>query len=270
MRIALGLSYLGRAYEGWQSQLSGKTIQDQLESALLSFTQHRIRTHCAGRTDAKVHALMQVVHFDSPVLRDNASWVRGLNSFLPEDIGVQWAAQVDETFDARKCALSRRYVYLLLESAVRPSIEAGRVGWSFKTLNSQAMKEGANHLLGTHDFSSFRAAACQALSPVKTLNSIKIVRKDNKNHTNDPVSSYWRFEFEGNAFLHHMIRNIMGCLIYIGQGKHPPSWMLEVLNAKSRDAAAPTFAPEGLYFAGPQYDPKWELPSDTPTFNFLP
>jgi tRNA pseudouridine38-40 synthase len=288
MRIALGLSYLGRAYEGWQSQLSGRTIQDHLESALLSFTQHHIRTHCAGRTDAKVHALMQVVHFDSPVLRDNASWVRGLNSFLPEDIGVQWAAQVEDTFDARKCALSRKYIYLLLESAVRPSLESGRVGWSFKPLDAQLMIDGSKHLLGTHDFSSFRAAACQALSPIKTLSSIKIGRAGAKrqelvqHHSSwadeklmskqidSERSSYWRFEFEGNAFLHHMIRNIMGCLIYIGQGKNPPSWMREVLLAKSRDAAAPTFAAEGLYFAGPRYDPKWGLPQDTPTFNFLP
>ncbi len=272
MRIALGLSYLGRAYEGWQSQLSGRTIQDHLESALLEFTQHTIRTHCAGRTDARVHALLQVVHFDSPVMRDSASWVRGLNSFLPEDIGVQWAAQVDDGFDARKCAISRKYIYILLESPVRPSLETGRVGWSFKALDLELMQEGARHLVGTHDFSSFRAAACQALSPVKTLNSIKIERTG-ATHRSDPInfaSSYWRFEFEGNAFLHHMIRNIMGCLIYIGQGKNPPSWMVEVLEAKNRAAAAPTFAAEGLYFAGPKYDPTWALPQETATFNFLP
>jgi len=282
MRIALGLSYLGRAYEGWQSQLSGRTIQDQLEAALLAFTQRPIRTHCAGRTDAKVHALMQVVHFDSPVSRDNASWVRGLNSFLPDDIGVQWAVEVGDGFDARKCAVSRKYIYIVLESAVRPSLEAGRVGWSFKPLNAQLMTEAAKHLIGTHDFTSFRAAACQALSPVKTLNSIKIERTKNQhigqfNHLSDlgnrnspDEPGYWRFEFEGNAFLHHMIRNIMGCLIYVGQGKFPPQWMLQVLQAKSRDVAAPTFAAEGLYFAGPQYDPKWGLPQITPTYNFLP
>ncbi len=275
MRIALGLSYFGRAYEGWQSQLSGQTIQDKLEAALLAFTQHPIRSHCAGRTDAKVHALMQVVHFDSPVARDNASWVRGLNSFLPEDIGVQWAVQVEDAFDARKCAISRKYIYILLESSVRPSLETGRVGWSFKPLNAALMRQGAEHLLGTHDFSSFRAAACQALTPVKTLNSIKIERTRSQTHSKDQVdaateSGYWRFEFEGNAFLHHMIRNIMGCLIYIGQGKHPPNWIFDVLQAKSRDAAAPTFPAEGLYFAGPQYDPKWNIPRQTPTFNFLP
>jgi len=282
MRIALGLSYLGREYEGWQSQLSGRTIQDHLERAILAFTQHPIRVHCAGRTDARVHALMQVVHFDSPVDRDNPSWVRGLNSFLPEDIGVQWAAQVDASFDARKCAIARKYIYVLLESAVRPSLEAGRVGWSFKPLNAEFMQEGANYLLGTHDFSSFRAAACQALSPIKTLKSIKIERTSNNSltlpnilHTqvDEGISAsygYWRFEFEGNAFLHHMIRNIMGCLVYIGQGKYPPSWMFEVLQAKSRDAAAPTFPAEGLYFAGPKYDPEWGLPQQTPTYNFLP
>lgn len=227
MRIALGLSYLGLNYEGWQSQPNGQTIQDHLEHALLQFTQHNLRVHCAGRTDARVHALMQVVHLDSLIERDTASWVRGLNSFLPDDIAVQWALQVDPCFDARRCATSRRYIYLLLESAVRPSLEAHRVAWTHRALDQEAMQAAAQHLVGTHDFSSFRAAACQALSPIKTLYSIRVQRAPARySSTLSGVnSSYWRFEFEGNAFLHHMIRNIMGCLVYVGQGKHPPNWM---------------------------------------------
>ena len=270
MRIALGLSYLGLNYEGWQSQLSGRTIQDQLEKALLEFTKHPIRVHCAGRTDSRVHALMQVVHFESPVERDQASWVRGLNSFLPEDISVHWATPVSDSFDARRCAVARKYIYLLLESPVKPSLEFGRVGWCFKPLDGDAMQSSAKCLIGTHDYSSFRAAACQSLTPVKTLYSIKIERRHHQ--TSHPLrgeSSYWRFEFVGNAFLHHMIRNIMGCLVYVGQGRKTPEWMEQVLEAKNRDAAAPTFAPEGLYFAGPQYDSNWGLPEGTPLMDWL-
>ena len=270
MRIALGLSYLGLDYEGWQSQPNGQTIQDKLEKSLLEFTQHPIRTHCAGRTDSGVHALMQVVHFDSPVQRDKSSWVRGLNSFLPHDISVHWATQVDVSFDARRCALSRKYIYILLESPIKPSLDHGRVGWCFKPLEQEQMHSATQCLIGTHDFTSFRAAACQSLTPIKTLHSIKVERKRQQAlHELRGESSYWRFEFIGNAFLHHMIRNIMGCLVFVGQGKKPVSWMKEVLDAKNRDAAAPTFAPEGLYFAGPQYDPKLGLPTDTPLMNWL-
>jgi tRNA pseudouridine38-40 synthase len=261
MRIALGLSYLGLDYEGWQSQPNGRTIQDQLEKALLEFTQHRIRVHCAGRTDSGVHALQQVVHFDTPVARDTASWVRGLNTFLPKDIAVQWAIPVEDEFDARRFAVARKYIYLLLDSPIRPSIDQGRVGWYHYPLNEAHMKESVNCLLGTHDFSSFRAAACQSLSPIKTLYKIEIVKvAEQLPISNQTRSTFWRFEFEGNAFLHHMIRNIMGCLVYIGQGKKSPAWMHEVLLAKNRDIAAPTFSPDGLYFAGPQYDPKWGVP----------
>jgi tRNA pseudouridine38-40 synthase len=149
---------------------------------------------------------------------------------------------------------------VLLDSIVRPSLEAGRVGWVFRPLNEDAMRQASLHLLGEQDFSSFRASSCQALSPVKTLRHIKITRH----------GAYWRFEFEGNAFLHHMIRNIMGCLVCIGQGQQSPDWMREVLHAKNRDAAAPTFSPDGLYFAGPIYSPEWGLPDTTPAFDWLP
>ena len=260
MRVALGVSYNGQSYDGWQSQPSGRTVQDQLEKALGRFADQRISTLCAGRTDAGVHGLMQVVHFDTSAERTPYSWVRGTNSFLPRDIAVQWAHVVPEEFHCRASALARRYAYSLLESPVRPSVDAGRVGWVFQPLDMATMQAAATHLLGEHDFTSFRASACQALSPVKNLMRIEISRR----------GAYWRFEFEANAFLHHMIRNIMGCLIVIGQGKQPPEWMREVLAARSRDAAAPTFSPDGLYFLGPRYDACWGLPDRTPAYDWLP
>ena len=260
VRLALGISYNGQAYQGWQSQLSGLTVQDKLEAALGKFTQHRVSTLCAGRTDAGVHGLMQVVHFDTPLLRTTASWVRGTNAFLPKDISVEWAQEMPPEFHCRASATSRRYAYIVVESPVRPSVDNGRVGWVFKPLNLDAMQQAAAYLLGEHDFTSFRASACQALSPVKTLQRIEIFQR----------GAYWRFEFEANAFLHHMIRNLMGCLITVGQGKHPPQWVKQVLLARDRDAAAPTFSPDGLYFLGPRYAPHWGLPERTPLFDGLP
>ena len=260
MRWAMGLSYQGSGYDGWQSQPSGRTVQDKLQHALKRFAGQPIHVLCAGRTDAGVHALMQVVHFDCGLERAAMSWVRGSNTFLPRDIAVQWAVPVPETFHARASAQARRYVYVLLQSPVRPSLELGRVGWTFRPLNADAMQDAANRLLGEHDFSSFRAAQCQALSPVKHMQRIAVARH----------GAYWRFEFQANAFLHHMIRNIMGCLVQVGQGLRPSQWMDEVLAAKSRDAAAPTFAADGLYFAGPVYVPDWGLPTQTAAFDFLP
>jgi tRNA pseudouridine38-40 synthase len=260
VRLALGISYNGQAYQGWQSQLSGLTVQDKLEKALGKFTQQRISTLCAGRTDSGVHGLMQVVHFDTPLERPSASWVRGTNAFLPRDIAVEWAQVVPSEFHCRASALSRRYAYIVMESPVRPSVDAGRVGWVFKPLSRDHMQQAAAYLLGEHDFTSFRASACQALSPIKTLQRIEISQR----------GAYWRFEFEANAFLHHMIRNIMGCLITVGQGKHAPEWVKAVLLERDRDAAAPTFSPDGLYFLGPRYAPHWGLPDRTPLFDGLP
>ena len=262
MRIALGITYSGSAYEGWQSQLSGNTVQDKLEAALGRFAAQPIRVNCAGRTDAGVHGLMQVVHFDTLLQRETASWVRGTNAFLPRDIAVQWAQVMPAQFHARGSAIARRYAYVVLESAVRPSVEAGRVGWVYRTLDGQAMRQAALHLLGEHDFSSFRAAQCQAKSPVKTIEKINITQR--------PGSRYWHFEFQANAFLHHMIRNIMGCLITVGQGSQPPQWLLDVLAARSRNAAAPTFSPDGLYFLGPVYEAHHGLPERAAAYDWLP
>jgi tRNA pseudouridine38-40 synthase len=260
VRLALGISYNGRAYQGWQSQLSGLTVQDKVEAALSRFTASRVSTLCAGRTDAGVHGLMQVIHFDTNAQREPASWVRGTNALLPKDIAVEWAHIVPQSFHCRASAVSRRYAYVLLASAVRPSVHQGLVGWSFRALNLPAMEQAKTCLLGENDFSSFRASACQALSPVKNLMRLDISQR----------GAYWRFEFEANAFLHHMIRNIMGCLLAIGQGKYPPEWMAKVLSTRDRNAAAPTFAPDGLYFLGPRYDAHWGLPDKTPAYDALP
>ena len=256
MRLALGIRYNGQAYDGWQSQPSGRTVQDKLEAALGRFAAQPISTLCAGRTDAGVHALMQVVHFDTSVERAPFSWARGTNRFLPDDIAVQWAQPVPDQFHCRASALARRYLYVLSQSPVRPSLDAGRVGWSMYTLDGDAMRAAAAMLVGRHDFSSFRASACQARSPVKDLRRIEITRHG------DADRCRWHFEFEADSFLHHMIRNIMGSLVRVGRGDAPAEWMREVLEARSRVVAAPTFSPNGLYFLGPLYAAGWGLPSE--------
>ena len=259
-RVALGLSYRGQAYHGWQSQPSGNTVQDRVELALSKFADAPVRVVCAGRTDAGVHALNQVVHADVAVRRESASWVRGSNRFLPADIAVQWCKPVTNAFHARYSALGRRYVYVLLESVVRPAVEAGAVGWTFRALDGDAMREAAGRLTGEHDFSAFRSAECQAASPVRTIRSIVITRR----------GAYWRLEFDASAFLHHMVRNIMGCLVAVGTGARSADWLAEVRDSKQRRLAAPTFSPAGLYFAGPYYDAAHDIPVRTAAMDWLP
>jgi tRNA pseudouridine38-40 synthase len=259
-RIALGLSYRGSAYQGWQSQPGGRTVQDHVEAALAAFATAPVRTVCAGRTDAGVHAVNQVVHLDAPVAREPQSWVRGTNRFLPADIAVQWCRPVARDFHARNAARGRRYRYLLLESPVRPSLDAGLVGWVFRPLDGDAMRAAAQALVGEHDFSSFRSSECQSPTPVKTLRALGIARR----------GAYWQFDFDANAFLHHMVRNLLGCLVMVGQGSRPPGWIAEVLAARSREVAAPTFAPDGLYFVGPYYDPALGLPERADALPPLP
>jgi tRNA pseudouridine38-40 synthase len=260
MRIALGVAYRGLAYQGWQSQPGGRTVQDVLQGALESFVGAPVMTVCAGRTDAGVHALQQVVHLDTAVEREPFSWVRGSNRFLPADIAVQWARPMPDTFHARNSAKGRRYRYLLRESPVRPALESGLCGWSFRALDGEAMRTAAAGLIGEHDFSAFRGADCQSPTPVKTLHRIEIGRR----------GAYWHFDFDGNAFLHHMIRNLMGCFVAIGSGREAPGWMAEVLASKSRDAAAPTFSAAGLYFVGPYYDAALAIPEAPTALDWLP
>jgi len=262
VRVVLGVSYRGQAYQGWQSQPNGRTVQDQLERALASFADTPLRTLCAGRTDTGVHAMNQVVHLDTDIARTAQSWIRGTNRFLPDDIAVQWCRLMEEgdRFHARNSAIGRRYAYLLLESPVRPSLDAGSVGWSFRPLDGAAMRAAAALLIGEHDFSAFRSSECQAASPVKVLRSIEITRH----------GAYWRFAFDASAFLHHMVRNIMGCLVAIGAGARDAAWLADVLAARQRDRAAPTFPASGLYFVGPYYDAVHAIPERTPAMDWLP
>ena len=261
MRVVLGVSYRGQAYQGWQSQPGGNTVQDQLERALARFAGTPLRTVCAGRTDTGVHALNQVVHLDTGIERAESSWVRGTNRFLPPDIAVQWCRlKHDDAFHARYGAIGRRYVYMLLESPVRPAVEAGSVGWSFRALDDGAMRSAAERLLGEHDFSAFRSSQCQAPTPVKTIRSIEISRR----------GAYCRFAFDANAFLHHMVRNLMGSLLAVGSGARSEGWLVDVLAARNRALAAPTFPADGLYFVGPYYDPAHAIPAHTAAMDWLP
>jgi tRNA pseudouridine38-40 synthase len=260
MRLALGVAYRGQRYHGWQSQPDGRTVQDALERALAQFAGTPLRTMCAGRTDSGVHALNQVVHFDTEIDREDFSWVRGPNRFLPDDIAVEWCRRTADDFHARNSARGRRYVYVLRESPVRPALEDGLAGWSFRPLDGDTMRAAAAQVLGTHDFSAFRAAECQAASPVKTLRAIRIERR----------GAYWRLEFEADAFLHHMVRNLLGCLVAIGSGTRPVPWMGEVLAGRDRKFAAPTFPAAGLYFVGPYYDAELNIPERPAALDWLP
>lgn len=259
-RLALGVSYRGGAYCGWQSQPNEKSVQDHIEKALSQFASVPVSVICAGRTDTGVHALNQVVHLDAPVEREPASWVRGTNRYLPADVAIQWCQPVDDGFHARFSAIGRRYTYRLLESPVRPAVEAGMVGWTFRPLDGEAMQQAARILVGEHDFSAFRSSQCQAASPVKQMRSIEISRR----------GAYWRIDFDASAFLHHMVRNIVGGLIAVGTGKRTVSWMAEVLAARRRALAAPTFSPDGLYFVGPYYEARHAIPTRPPAGDWLP
>lgn len=257
MRIALGLEYAGGGYSGWQSQRSGRGVQDALEAALATIAGGPVATVAAGRTDAGVHATAQVVHFDVAVRRPETAWVRGVNTYLPPDIAVNWARAVSEDFHARFSAEGRRYRYYLLNRPSRPGALAGRVGWDFHPLDVAAMTDAAGRLVGTHDFTSFRAAECQAKSPVRELRAATV----------RAAGRYVVFEFVANAFLHHMVRNLVGSLVYVGRGRRSPAWIDELLGERDRRRAAPTFMPDGLYLAGIDYPAAWGLPAGcTPAF----
>jgi tRNA pseudouridine38-40 synthase len=261
VRVVLGIAYRGTAYHGWQSQPDGCTVQDRLEQALSRFAAVEVRTHCAGRTDAGVHALNQVVHLDLEIDRAAASWVRGTNRYLPDDIAVQWCLpQIGVDFHARFSAQGRRYVYVLLESPVRPSVDVGSVGWTFRPLDATALEAAAAHIVGEHDFSAFRSSECQSPTPVKTLRAVRITRR----------GAYWRFEFDANAFLHHMVRNLVASLVAVGSGARDPAWIADVLASRRRHLAAPTFSAAGLYFVGPYYDAAHAIPGDAVAADWLP
>jgi len=256
VRIALGIEYCGTGFHGWQSQAGGGTVQDALEAALGEVAGVPVGVLCAGRTDAGVHATHQVAHFDVPVDRPLTAWVRGVNSHLPEGVAVRWAQPVAEDFHARFSARGRRYRYLLLNRPQRPGLWQGRVGWFHWPLELEAMQEACLRLLGEHDFSAFRAANCQAKSPVKHMSRAEVRQCGNM----------FVFDFEASAFLHHMVRNLVGTLVYIGKGTQQPDWIEALLQTKDRKLAAPTFSPDGLYFRGPVYEPHWGLPDPNDDF----
>lgn len=250
MRIALGLEYDGASFSGWQSQPGGNTVQDALEAALECVAGMPLRVVCAGRTDAGVHAQMQVVHFDVSVQRPTSAWVRGVNAHLPAMVAVRWAMPVADEFHARFSARSRSYRYVLLNRPERPGLLSRKVGWCHRPLDLDAMQAAATCLIGEHDFSAFRAAGCQAKSPVKIMYDFDIARE----------GDLILFECRANAFLHHMVRNLVGALVYVGMGRKRAEWLGELLAARDRRLAAPTFQADGLYLAGVEYEPAWGLP----------
>jgi len=269
MRMALGLQYDGSSYSGWQAQLSLNTVQDKLEAAIARFigdssTGDFVRVITAGRTDTGVHALGQVVHFDINVEREDWSWVRGINSFLPESIVVNWAKPVSEEFSARFSAYERTYIYAMHAGPCRSPMAASRAGYLMmpadKWFDVLAMEAAAQYLIGEHDYSSFRSSECQAKSPIKTLYSIEIIS----------AQPWLYFKIRGNAFLHHMVRNLVGTFLMIGIGKQSSEWMSEVLAAKDRRVAAPTFAPDGLYLVKIAYPGEFAIPEPLLENSWLP
>jgi tRNA pseudouridine38-40 synthase len=234
-------------------------VQAVVEAALSTVADHPVEVTAAGRTDAGVHAAMQVVHFDTRAVRTERGWVLGATTNLPPQVSALWAREVPEAFHARYSALARTYRYVILNRIPRPALAADRVCWIRDPLDENRMRAAAAHLLGEHDFSSFRAAECQARTPMRNLHKLDVAR----------MGERIVLTVCANAFLHHMVRNIMGCLVMVGSGAREPAWLAEVLASRERSRAAPTFAPDGLYFAGPYYDPVHAIPLRTPAFDWI-
>lgn len=250
MRIALGIEYAGQAYYGWQKQDISPTVQEVLESALSQVANETIRVVCAGRTDTGVHALQQVVHFETTSEREIKAWQFGTNTKLPKDVAVTWAMNVDDDFHARFSAENRTYQYLILNRRARPAVYNNLVTWEYQKLDLERMKVASSCLLGENDFSSFRAASCQAKSPIRTIHHLDI----------NKLGDWYFITVCANAFLHHMVRNIAGVLIAIGKGKKEVSWIEEVLEAKDRTAGGVTAPPHGLYLSDIKYPDKYIIP----------
>jgi tRNA pseudouridine38-40 synthase len=252
MRIALGVEYCGTRYHGWQLQEQIPTLQRTLDQALSKIADEPIKTLCAGRTDAGVHALGQVVHFDTNTIRTVRAWSIGTNAFLPSDIAVRWAQEVDDNFHARFTAVARSYRYLIHNQSTRSAIMANRATWYHHELNAGTMQQAANFLIGENDFTSFRSSECESPTAMRNVHSIKVFR----------VGDYVIFDLKANAFLHHMVRNIAGVLMRIGAGFEEPEWMQQVLAAKDRRCAADTASPHGLYLERVYYPSSYSFPVD--------
>lgn len=256
MRYAIGIEYDGSAFLGWQVQAQEPTVQSCVEKAISRVADHEIRVTACGRTDTGVHALCQVAHFDTDAERSERSWVLGLNSHLPAGASVLWIRETDEEFHARFSAYSRSYRYLIVNRWIRPALDASRKSWCRVPLDADNMNLAAQSLLGEHDFTSFRARACQSQHAVREIQDISVRREG------DVI----QLDVTANGFLYHMVRNIAGSLIRVGKGEVPCSWVGEVLEKQDRTLAAPTAAPEGLYFLGARYPKRYDLPSATPAF----
>jgi len=259
-RIALAIEYRGSDFHGFQVQPNGvKTVQQALEKALSKVADEAITLVCAGRTDAGVHATNQIIHFDTLAKRPAKAWVMGTRPHLPDTVSVRWAREVSPQFHARFSALNRTYRYLLSDAKTSSALLHDQVTWSSRPLNVDKMREGAAYLVGRHDFTSFRATQCQAKSPVRNIEYLHIVRRG------DLII----LEVQANAFLHHMVRNIVGVLLAVGAGDKPPSWVGEVLQAKDRSQAGVTAKPYGLYLVSVDFPAIFALPQCLPGPLFL-
>jgi tRNA pseudouridine38-40 synthase len=250
MRLALGIEYDGTDFLGWQRLSHGATVQGAVETALSAVAAHPVTVICAGRTDAGVHARCQVVHFDSDVQRTPRGWMLGACANLPTGVSVLWAQEVDPAFHARFSARSRRYRYRILDRAARPALEARYVTWERMSLDAERMHAAAQALVGEHDFGAFRAVSCQAAHARREVQEIDVRR----------TGEHVIVEIEANAFLHHMVRNIVGSLLPVGRGERPVAWIAELLAGRDREIAGPTAPAAGLTFLGPRYDAHWGLP----------
>jgi len=260
MRVALGIEYDGSGYVGWQQQKTGTGVQEAVEAALAKVADAVLETVCAGRTDAGVHAAGQVAHFDTPARRSTRGWLLGANANLPEDINVTWAALVDDEFHARFSACARTYRYVLLNRLSRSALFRQRAWWVHELLDEHAMRQAANLLVGEHDFSAFRAAGCQASTPVRQLTALTVNRH----------GQWLTITVTANAFLKHMVRNITGSLVAIGRGEKPPGWAQAVLDSRDRTAAGVTAPPHGLTLMSVRYPEGFGVPpggGDTPGIN---
>lgn len=249
-RIALGIEYLGTDYHGWQRQENLPTVQGHLEAALSQIANHPVEVVCAGRTDAGVHASGQVVHFDTEAIRPDSAWVLGSNTVLPPSIRVQWVKPVSADFSARFSAISRRYRYVVYNRDVNSALFSNLATWHYRKLDIENMQLAANFLLGEQDFTSLRSIECQASTPIKNIEFAKLSR----------VGDLVILDIKASGFLHHMVRNIMGVLLPIGEGKYPAHWMQEVIQAKNRCAAGVTALPNGLYLVQVGYPDEFNIP----------
>ena len=250
MRVALGIEYDGTAYVGWQRQKTGTGIQTLVEEAISNVADEAVATICAGRTDSGVHATSQIVHFDTTAERLARGWLFGVNSRLPDDVNATWARSVDDDFHARFSAISRTYRYLILNRPVRSGLNSRRAWWVYESLDEQIMQDAANVLLGKHDFSTFRAAGCQASTPVREIHSFSVERHD----------EWLILTITANAFLQHMVRNISGSLVAIGKGDKSPQWITEILASRDRKQGGIAAPPHGLTLTGVEYPPQFNIP----------